>query len=1046
MVVKLQEASQCKPSFAARRRGTARTVSVASFWFSVHNSLSKRPRLLRITLVVAGVLIGLTGFELRTSWFQSRLLAAIARRMTFRMGQGPSAAIRYPQAGPYDKRLGYAQLPGFLERLQAAAYEVEAQARGSEVLLNLTDRGVFPIYPEKTVAGLRVLDRDGKLLREARYPERTYSDFESSPPLVVETLLFMENRELLDPGLMYRNPAVEWDRLTYAAIGLGIHKINPRHQIIGGSTLATQLEKVRHSPGGFTGSVWQKFRQMASASLRAYQSGERTLEAQKRIIRAYINSIPLAGIPGYGEVTGLGDGLWAWFGADFESVNRLLWAEETALPVPLQRERARAYRQVLSLLIALKRPSEYLRKDWKRLETQVDRYLPLLSEQRVISRLLRDGALQVRDEPALRAPARTPVSFVERKTTNGVQASLLSQLGLDHVYDLNRLDLTVTTTLDKDVGEDVTRTLQRLQDRSYAAQAGLRGYQLLDRGDPKGVVYSFTLYERGPGVNVLRVQADNYNQPLNINEGTKLELGSTAKLRTLVNYLEIVALLHKQYAGMTTEELKSVRPAPGDHLTRWALGYLVTAQDPQLPAMLEATMNRRYSANPGEAFFTGSGLHRFKNFDAKDNNRVMTVRKALQRSVNLVFIRLMRDIVNYYMFRVPGSSPAILKDKDHPQRRPYLVRFADREGRTFLSRFYRRYRNQTPDQILRTLLQGARVTPKRLAVIYRSVRPGEGLKEFETFLRSQLPDEKLSPGKVEDLYTKYRVDAFSLADRGWLAGVHPLELWLAGYLGRHPEASLNGVFQAGRKERQQAYVWLFKTRHKRAQDKRIRILLEADAFQEIHRAWKRQGYPFPSLVPSYATAIGSSGDRPAALAELLGIILNAGVSYPGIRVRRLHFAKGTPTETVLTRGQGTGVRVFPAALADLVRKELIGVVAHGTGRRAFGTVVLSDGTPVDVGGKTGTGDNRFETHGSDGRIHSRVVNRTATFTFLIGDRFFGTITAYVPGREAGAYRFTSALPVQVFKHLVPILLPLLERPAELIRYRSSPDSFVAVSR
>ncbi len=42
-------------------------------------------------------------------------------------------------------------------------------------------------------------------------------------------------------------------------------------------------------------------------------------------------------------------------------------------------------------------------------------------------------------------------------------------------------------------------------------------------------------------MNVLRVQTDNWNQPLNINQNTRLELGSTAKLRTLINYLEIVA-------------------------------------------------------------------------------------------------------------------------------------------------------------------------------------------------------------------------------------------------------------------------------------------------------------------------------------------------------------------------------------------------------------------------------------------------------------------------------------------------------------------------
>jgi hypothetical protein len=54
------------------------------------------------------------------------------------------------------------------------------------------------------------------------------------------------------------------------------------------------------------------------------------------------------------------------------------------------------------------------------------------------------------------------------------------------------------------------------------------------------------------------------------------------------------------------------------------------------------------------------------------------------------------------------------------------------------------------------------------------------------------------------------------------------------------------------------------------------------------------------------------------------------------------------------------------------------------------------------------------------------VNRTAAFVFFIGDRFFGTVIAYVPGTQAAKYRFTSALPVQVFRHLVPALRPLLE--------------------
>ena len=59
---------------------------------------------------------------------------------------------------------------------------------------------------------------------------------------------------------------------------------------------------------------------------------------------------------------------------------------------------------------------------------------------------------------------------------------------------------------------------------------------MLDRGDPAGVNYSFTLYEKTPLGNLLRVQADNLNQPLDINAGTKLDLGSSAKFRTCLLY------------------------------------------------------------------------------------------------------------------------------------------------------------------------------------------------------------------------------------------------------------------------------------------------------------------------------------------------------------------------------------------------------------------------------------------------------------------------------------------------------------------------------
>ena len=57
-----------------------------------------------------------------------------------------------------------------------------------------------------------------------------------------------------------------------------------------------------------------------------------------------------------------------------------------------------------------------------------------------------------------------------------------------------------------------------------------------------------------------------------------------------------------------------------------------------------------------------------------------------------------------------------------------------------------------------------------------------------------------------------------------------------------------------------------------------------------------------------------------------------------------------------------------------------------------------------------------------------MVDRTATFVFFLGDRFFGTITAYVPGAIAANYHFTSAIAVQLLKAIQPQLEPLLRSP------------------
>lgn len=975
-----------------------------------------------LTLIAVGVF---AWYEMNASPLQAHFLTELAQDMKYQIAPGISDAIRFPEHGPFDERLGYASIASLQQRLAGRGFGITAQARISQRMAEIADYGLFPPYREKTQAGLSVLDCAGQDLFRVRYPERIYANFEQVPRLLVDSLLFIENRELLSNEYPAKNPAIEWDRFAKAAMDQVIHKLKPEHEAPGGSTLATQIEKYRHSPDGRTTSGEEKLRQMASASLRAYLGGEDTSAVRRQLVLDYLNTVPLAARAGYGEVIGMGDGMWAWYGRDFDEVNRSLRSDAAPLA-----ERGAIYKQALSLMISQRRPSGYLSGDLGDLEQLTNTYLRLMGNAGIIPPALRDAALAVplaQRQGNLAAPR---ASFVSRKAANAARTHLAGLLGMRQLYELDRLDLAATSTLDARLQQSVTARLREISQPEVAAAAGLTEKRLLAGSDPAKVIYSFTLFESLPNANVVRVQTDNFDQPFDINEGTKLDLGSTAKLRTLVTYLEIIAKLHARLAPLTSTELKAVPVAGRDHITRWAVDYLIGAKNEahRLDAMLEASLDRKYSASPGESFFTGGGLLTFENFDAADNGRIVTVREGLQRSVNLLFIRLMRDIVYHTMFNMPSSSATLLDDDDDPKRKEYLARFADREGSAYLQRFYRKYQGKNAAEAEALLLQGIRPTPRRLATIFRSLDPQASMGQFAEFLQRSLPEAEIEEAAVARLYEDYAIDRYDLADRGYIATVHPLELWLVGYLRDHQGATLQQVLEASRSERQNVYGWLFKTRRKGAQDSRIRTLVELEAFLEIHKMWKRLGYPFDSLVPSYATALGSSADRPAALAELMGILLNDGVRLPTLRLDTLNFAIGTPYETHFDARPLNGERVMPPEVAQTARRALALVVEAGTAKRLKGSFTDNNGQPLVMGGKTGTGDHRFETYGKGGvLLSSRVVSRSGTFVFYIGDRHFGTLTAYVKGPDAANYQFTSALPTQILKTLVPQLRDEINR-------------------
>jgi membrane peptidoglycan carboxypeptidase len=964
--------------------------------------------------VLGLLLIAMLVYELHTSAIEAWLLAHFSARLSYDLAPGPSPEIAFPKSGPYDERLGYSQIPLFRSHLEAQEFHVIEQVRMAPGLARLLNLGIPAPYREPANAGLEIHGSYGEVLYKAAPSDQFFRNFEEIPPLLIRTLLFIENQQLQDPSDPRINPVIDWARLAKASLLYAGNKVGLPVSFQGGSTLATQLEKFRHSPRGRTGSALEKLRQLAGASLKAYRKGTDTRPRRREIILDYLNSVPLSAVPSYGEVGGLGQGLYAWFGLKPDVV----W-NDMGKP-RLTKAKVQAFEHVLALLVSLPAPTTFLLKDRHALKRRVNRYTQLLEKAGIIDKKFAAALLKEPIRFLRTAPLLPPQSFNQGKASNAIRASLLPLLGMPDLYRLDRLHLEVESTIDGALQGTVIRFFQSLTDPEFVQARGLNQERLLEGADSRKVIYSLLLFERTPEANFLRVQADNLDKPLDINKGAKLELGSTAKLRTLAHYLELVALLYKEFSSLDDASLAQWASRARDPITQWAAETLVKGKHLSLDEFLDKSMERSYSASPYETFFTGKGAHHFENFDPLDNSRILMVRAALQRSTNLVFIRLMRDLVRYHEARLPYDAAAVLSNVSDPKRRVMLMEEAEDEAKAILFQAYRLYSGLPADVIVKRVLGNRSQPARRHAILFFAWNQGDNEQALAAWLNQYYP---ASPDEVPRLYRAYSNPRLNLADFGYLLSLHPLSIWCAGELARKPDMSWNELFSRSGVARRISYAWLFHPRNRRAQDLRLRIRIEKDAFTRMTPYWQRLGFPFARLVPTYATAIGNSSDRPSALAELVGIIVNDGVRRAAFSFRRLRFAPGTPYETVLEPRFTSREQVMEPSVARTLKNVLAEVVEIGTASRLKGAFVSPDGKTVRVGGKTGSGDNRYKTFNRYGNeTSSRVVNRTAAFVFYIGERYYGVITTFVRGREAAGYHFTSALPVTALKLLAPEIM------------------------
>jgi hypothetical protein len=179
-----------------------------------------RPLKWLLWLLLLVLLAGLIYQEMRSSVLQARVWHYLAQQLTFSTEAGPApeeAAPVYPQGGPFDLRAGYSQLPAWLTTLNEQGFSITRQSRFSPALQRYAELGFYPPYAEKSQWGLQVFDCRQQPLFSFQKPEFQFSQFDQVAPLLLRALLYVENRDLFQPGA-YVNPAVDWSRLGAAVL------------------------------------------------------------------------------------------------------------------------------------------------------------------------------------------------------------------------------------------------------------------------------------------------------------------------------------------------------------------------------------------------------------------------------------------------------------------------------------------------------------------------------------------------------------------------------------------------------------------------------------------------------------------------------------------------------------------------------------------------------------------------------------------------------------------------------------------------------------
>src|SRR5262249_18271188 len=158
---------------------------------------------------------------------------------------------------------------------------------------------------------------------------------------------------------------------------------------------------------------------------------------------------------------------------------------------------------------------------------------------------------------------------------------------------------------------------------------------------------------------------------------------------------------------------------------------------------------------------------------------------------------------------------------------------------------FKGYRRLDQQAIVDKMLGSRSTSPRQLAMVFFAWNPSSDADALARWLQAR----GVTPSGDESsrLLKSYDPSRLNISDYGYLLNRHPLEVWVTGQLAADPQLSWDDLLKRSGAVREIASKWLFQTKNRRAQDLRLRIRIEEDAFARMTPYWQRLAFPFEHL-------------------------------------------------------------------------------------------------------------------------------------------------------------------------------------------------------